>query len=153
MLTRSDFIKLALAASVIPAHSKEKQKGSPRKLVLIAGPPSHSKLLHEFRAGTMLLEKRLKDVPNLIVDRHEMGWVADEATFKDTDAVVCYSDGLKRHPVMAKKKHLKTMRKLIGSGVGFGCMHFAVEVKKEQGNEMRKWMGGCYESKWSCNPI
>jgi len=153
MLTRSDFIKLALAASVIPSYSQEKESNSSRKLVLIAGPPSHPKMMHEFRAGTILLEKRLKAVPNLVVDRHEMGWVDDEVTFKDADAIVLFSDGLKRHPVMSKKEHVDTMKKIVSSGVGFGCMHYAVEVKKNQGEEMRKWIGGCYEAKWSCNPI
>ena len=63
----------------------------PKKLVLIAGKPSHPPGMHEFRAGTILLEKRLKEVPGLIVERHEMGWVDDEKTFDDADAVVCYS--------------------------------------------------------------
>jgi hypothetical protein len=44
-----------------------------QKLVLIAGKPSHPPGMHEFRAGTMLLEQCLKSVPNLVVDRHEMG--------------------------------------------------------------------------------
>jgi len=135
MLTRSDFIKLALAASVIPSYSQEKESNSSRKLILIAGPPSHPKMMHEFRAGTILLEKRLKAVPNLVVDRHEMGWVDDEVTFKDADAIVLFSDGLKRHPVMSKKEHVDTMKKIVSSGVGFGCMHYAVEVKKNQVKE------------------
>ena len=68
------------------------------KLVLIAGKPSHPPGMHEFKAGTTLLEKCLAGVPNLVVDRHEMGWVKDEATFADADAVVIYADGGKGHP-------------------------------------------------------
>ena len=53
-----------------------------RKLVLIAGKPSHPSGMHEFRAGTMLLEKCLAGVQGLVVERHEMGWVKDEATLR-----------------------------------------------------------------------
>jgi len=157
MLTRSEFIKLALAASVIPTGARAEQSSQggtrPRKLVLIAGPRSHPPLMHEFRAGTILLEKRLQDIPNLIVDRHEMGWVTDEQTFHDADAVVCFSDGNKKHPALAGKGRINTLESLVKQGVGFGCMHYAVEVPIQQGTHLRKWMGGCYEKAWSCNPI
>lgn len=155
-MNRSEFLRLVFAASVTPILSKvgAENAARPRKLVLIAGPPSHPTKIHEFRAGTILLEKRLRDVPGLVVDRHELGWVKDEATFDDADAVVCFSDGNGRHPVLAGKGRLETMEGLVGRGVGFGCMHFAVEVPKEKvGPQFRKWIGGCYEHKWSCNPI
>jgi len=92
-----------------------------QKLVFIAGKPSHPPGMHEFRAGTMLLEQCLKSVPNLVVDRHEMGWVSDEKTFEDADAVVIYADGGGKHPAVVDG-HLETLRKLIAKGVGFGCM-------------------------------
>ncbi|MEO0508473.1 MAG: ThuA domain-containing protein [Verrucomicrobiota bacterium] len=156
-MTRSEFLRLAFAASMTPALSRAATKEGDfpsKKLVLIAGPPSHPHMIHEFRAGTILLEERLRSVPGLVVDRHEMGWVTDEATFADADAVVCFSDGNRRHPVLAGKGRLKTMERLVGQGVGFGCMHFAVEVPKQTaGQQFRDWIGGCYEHKWSCNPI
>ncbi|MFT5622702.1 MAG: hypothetical protein ACI9FZ_000626 [Bacteroidia bacterium] len=61
-------------------------------------------MMHEFRAGTILLKKRLRKVPGLIVERHERGWVDDEKTFDDADAVVCFSDGNQRHPVLEEKR-------------------------------------------------
>ena len=109
--------------------------------------------MHEFRAGTILLENCLKSVPNLQVDRHEMGWVADEATFADADAVVIYADGGAKHPAVVEG-HLETLRKLIAKGVGFGCMHYGVEVVPDQaGKEFQEWLGGHYENSFSCNPI
>jgi len=153
-MKRSTFLKLALAASVAPRVVAADAKNRPRKLVLIAGKPSHPPMMHEFRAGTMLLEKRLKKVPGLIVERHEMGWVEDEQTFDDADAVVCFSDGNARHPILEEKGRLKTIENLVRRGVGFGCMHYGVEVPKEvAGDKFRSWLGGCYESKFSCNPI
>lgn len=153
-MKRSAFFRLALAASAMPAITRGAVTGRPRKLVLIAGQPSHPPLMHEFRAGSMLLEKRLKEVPGLLVERHEMGWVKDEATFTDADAVVCFSDGNAKHPVMQEEGRLATIEKLVSRGVGFGCMHYGVEVPKDQaGDQFRRWIGGCYEHKFSCNPI
>ena len=86
--------------------------------------------MHEFRAGTILLEERLLKVPGLSVDRHEMGWVDDDATFADADAVVCFSDGNRRHPVLAGEGRLNTMKGLVGRGVGFGCMHYGSKCQR-----------------------
>lgn len=124
-----------------------------RKLVLIAGKPSHPPLMHEFRAGSFLLEKCLKEVPGLIVDRHDQGWVKDEATFADADAVVIYADGGKGHPAV-QGTHLATLQALIAKGVGFGAMHYGVEVLPDQGGtEFKEWLGGHYEHQFSCNPM
>ena len=153
-MKRSTFLKLALATSLAPRVSGATDKQRPRKLVLIAGKPSHPPMMHEFRAGTILLEKRLSEIPGLIVDRHEMGWVTDEKTFDDADAVVCFSDGNRRHPVLEEEGRLKTIEALVQRGVGFGCMHFGVEVPKDTaGDEFRDWIGGCYEHEFSCNPM
>jgi type 1 glutamine amidotransferase len=124
-----------------------------KKLVLIAGKPSHPPLMHEFRAGSMLLESCLKGLPGVVVDRHDNGWVADEKTFADADAVVIYSDGGGKHPAVVEG-HLDTLKGLIARGVGFGCMHYGVEVVAEQaGKEFQQWLGGHYENAHSCNPI
>ena len=87
-MKRSTFLRLALAASASPGLSRTSfaESEKPRKLVLIAGQPSHPPMMHEFRAGTILLEKRLTEVNGLNVDRAEMGWVKDEHTFDDADA-------------------------------------------------------------------
>ena len=127
--------------------------GRPRKVVLIAGAPSHPPGMHEFRAGAIILEKRLRDVPGLAVERCDMGWVRDEATFDDADAVVIYADGGRKHPAV-QGNHLQTLGKLVARGVGLGCMHYGVEVLKDDaGAEFTAWLGGYYEHEWSCNPI
>jgi hypothetical protein len=124
-----------------------------KKLVLIAGKPSHPPLMHEFRAGSILLENCLKEVPGLVVERHEMGWVTDEKTFADADAVVIYADGGGKHPAVVDG-HLDVLKGLMARGVGFGCMHYGVEVVADQaGAEFQKWLGGHYENAYSCNPI
>lgn len=124
-----------------------------KKLILIAGKPSHPPLMHEFRAGCMLLEECLKDVPGLNVEVHDMGWVDDESTFEDADAVVIFADGGRKHPAL-QGNNLATLQKLIDRGVGFGAMHYGVEVPPGEANvEFQAWIGGHYEHLFSCNPI
>ena len=124
-----------------------------RKLVLIAGRPSHPPRMHEFRAGSLLLQKCLVSVPGLTVEVHEMGWVKDEKTFDDADAVVIYADGGAGHPAL-QGSHLSTLKALVEKGVGVGCMHYGVEVPADKGGPaFKQWIGGYYEHMFSCNPI
>ena len=126
-----------------------------RKLVLIAGKQSHPPLMHEFRAGCLLLEKCFKEagLSDFAIEVHDNGWVKDESTFDDADAVVIYADGGGRHPAL-QGKNLETLRGLVEKGVGFGCMHYGVEVPPGVANqEFQAWLGGHYENSYSCNPI
>jgi len=124
-----------------------------RKLVLIAGKPSHPPGMHEFRAGALLLQQCLTGVKGLQVTVHTNGWPASEAAFAGADAVVIYSDGGGGHPAL-QGDHLALIRGLIARGVGFGVMHYACEIPKDKGGpEFLEWIGGYYEDRYSCNPI
>jgi hypothetical protein len=125
-----------------------------RKLVIIAGKPSHPPLMHEFRAGSLLLAKCLKQgYPQLRVEVHTNGWVSDERTFADADAIFIYADGGAKHPAVVDG-HLETLRALMKKGVSLGCGHYGVEVLPDQaGREFKEWIGGHYENGFSCNPI
>ncbi|MBX3443892.1 MAG: ThuA domain-containing protein [Planctomyces sp.] len=126
-----------------------------RKLVLIAGRPSHPPRMHEFNAGVQLLAKCLQDTPGLTVSVVLNGWPQDESLFDDADAVVFYMDGGGGHEVVQEEgRRLKLVDGLARRGVGIGCMHFGVEVVPEQaGTEFKRWIGGHYEHMFSCNPI
>ena len=41
-----------------------------RRLILVAGKPSHAPGVHEFRAGAHLLARCLASVPDLVVEVH-----------------------------------------------------------------------------------
>jgi type 1 glutamine amidotransferase len=126
---------------------------SPAKIVLVAGKPSHGPGEHEFHAGTLLLEKCLrqtKGVETLVVKR---GWPEDEAVFEGARSIVLYMDGGDKHPLI-QGNHLETMGKLMRKGVGLVCLHYAVEVPKDKGGaELLEWIGGYYERPYSQNPI
>ena len=76
----------ALVSFAPPAAAKTAD--GKQKLVIIAGRPSHPPRMHEFRAGSLLLQKALANVPKLVVEVADNGWVKDEKTFDDADAVV-----------------------------------------------------------------
>lgn len=141
---------LALLSLVQVASGAE----SSRKLVIIAGKPSHPPGMHEFRAGCLLLEKCLKQgYPNLRVEVHTNGWVQDPKAFDGADAVFIYADGGAKHPAVVEG-HLEVLRALMAKGVGLGCGHYGVEVVPDQGGkEFKEWIGGHYENAFSCNPI
>jgi len=155
-IKRSNFVRLMLTGALSAPFAAQRATaapGAPRKLVLIAGRPSHGPGLHEFRAGNILLEKRLQAVPGLRVELHDQGWVRDEATFADADAVVIFCDGGKGHPAVQDGR-LGLLQKLVQRGAGIGMMHYGVEVLAEKGGaEFRRWIGGHYEHQYSCNPI
>jgi len=124
-----------------------------RRLVIVAGKPSHPPLMHEFNAGCILLHKRLQAVPGLEVQLHLNGWPQDNSAFDGADAVFLYMDGGGGHPAI-QPDNLKTLGDLVKRGVGLGCAHYAVEVPADRGGaEFKDWIGGHYEHLYSCNPI
>ena len=122
-----------------------------RRIVLIAGRGSHGRGTHAFWAGMNLLKKCLERLPGLEVSVHYR-WPEDPGILKDADAVVLYSDGGGAHPLL-QDHHLDQIRQAIARGAGFGCMHYALDVRQET---LRKafleWIGGYYETWWSVNP-
>ncbi len=126
-----------------------------RKLVLVAGKPSHPPRMHEFNAGVRLMADCLAEVPGLETVIVLDGWPRDEAVFDDADAVVFYMDGGGGHEVVQEgTRRLDLVQQWADRGVGLGFMHFGVEVVPDQaGDRFHRWIGGYYEHMFSCNPI
>lgn len=123
-----------------------------KKIIFIAGKPSHGPGQHEHRAGCLLLQSCLKDVPGVTSVVCTNGWPTDEKVFDGAAAVVVYCDGGKGHPLLQGER-LKTIGALMDKGVGLACLHYAVEPTKESGQkEFLDWMGGAFEIHWSVNP-
>ena len=136
--------------STIAVFAAVPEKG--KKIVVIAGKPSHPSGQHEFNAGAMILAKALNEQSGLPhrIQVVSNGWPEDESVFEGADAVVVYSDGKTRHAING---HELTLDALTKKGVGLMFMHFAVDVPRgEQGEYFKKWIGGHYEGGFSCNP-
>jgi type 1 glutamine amidotransferase len=137
-----------MAAAFVPlmTHAVEK-----KKIVFIAGAPSHGPGEHEHRAGSLLLADHLNrsglPVEATVIPN---GWPEESSQLDQASAVVIYADGGPKHPSI---QHLARMEELASKGVGFGFLHYAVEVPKGVPGEcFLKVLGGYFETDWSVNP-
>lgn len=128
---------------------------APKRLVIVAGRPSHPPRMHEFNAGTLLLANCLKDSPLIKVEVVLNGWPKDESVFDQANGIVFYMDGGGGHELVQENgRRLKLAEEWTRKGVGIGCMHYGVEVVRDQaGAQFQKWIGGYYEHMFSCNPM
>jgi type 1 glutamine amidotransferase len=139
-------ILVTLGSSVLASQAADK------KIVFIAGKPSHGPGDHEHRAGCLLLSKCVNQVPGVTSVVVSNGWPASDSVFDGADAVIIYADGGDGHPAI-KPERLKLLDALASKGVGIGCLHYAVELPKDKGGpEFLRWIGGYFETYYSVNP-
>ena len=123
-----------------------------KKIIFIAGKPSHRSGEHEHRAGCLLLKSCLNHFPGMTSVVYSNGWPTDAKAFDDAATIVVYSDGSGGHPLLQEER-LKTFGALMEKGVGLVCIHYAVEPTIEKGQrEFLNWIGGAFEVNWSVNP-
>jgi hypothetical protein len=85
---------LILVAAVVASFPA---RGADKRIVLIAGKPSHPPGMHEFRAGCLLFQKALASIPGITVQVYDMGWpahvvngerVEDSSALEKADAIL-----------------------------------------------------------------
>ncbi len=142
---RSLILVLGVAAGTASLHAE-------KKVLLIAGPPSHGPGAHEHNAGIQLLQKCLAGVPGLKTEIALNGWPKNPKAFDGADAIFIYADGGPRH-IALQDDHLAVLDRALRGGAGLGLLHFAVEPTKDKGqDEFLRWVGGAFEINWSVNP-
>ncbi|MCI0358939.1 MAG: NPCBM/NEW2 domain-containing protein [Planctomycetaceae bacterium] len=148
-LVCSLLVTLALVANAAKACAAD--EAAAKKVVFIAGKPSHGYGAHEHNAGCQLLAKELQAaMPSIKCDVVLNGWPADESILTGADCIVMYCDGGGGHMVNA---HLDSVDALAKKGVGIVCIHYGVEVPKGKiGDRFLDWIGGYFEMNWSVNP-
>ena len=146
---KNTFAAFMLGSALFAANAV----GADKKIVFIAGRPSHGPGEHEHRAGCLLLQSCLDKVRGVTTVVYTNGWPDDPAAaFEGAAAVVVYADGGGGHPFL-QGDHLKTIGALMDKGVGLAAIHYACEPTKENGEkEFLDWIGGCFEINWSVNP-
>ncbi len=137
-------------------------RGADKRIVLIAGKPSHPPGMHEFRAGCLLMQKALAGIPGVTVQVYDGGWpskmvdgapVDDNAALDNADAVLIYADGARGHPAIQGDR-MKVSTRWRPRGVGLGFAHYGVDVLAgPPGEAMQRWIGGYYEINYSVNPM
>src|SRR5262245_55967240 len=127
------------AAAPSSAKAPEGRQEKKKKIVFVAGGPSHGYGDHEHLGGCMLLAKCLNEsgLPVEAVVTKDNGWPKDAAVFEGADAIVMYSDGGGGHMV---NKNLGQVDALAKKGAGVGAIHYAVEtVKGDPGTKFLEW--------------
>jgi hypothetical protein len=122
-----------------------------KKVVFVAGTPSHGYGDHEHNAGFALLAKDLNEsgLP-VYAAVYRNGWPKDPTTFDNANAIVTFSDGGGGNMVLP---HLDELDKVLSKGVGLAVLHYALDVPKGKGGDAYlRWIGGYYEQYWSVNP-
>jgi type 1 glutamine amidotransferase len=123
-----------------------------KKIVFVAGGPSHGHLEHEYRAGVLLWQKCLTSIPGISVNVISNNWPKDTVAFDGADAIIFFCTGGGGHPA-AREERLKTLGAVLDKGAGFGTVHYGVEVETNRGGaEFLRWQGGFFEKYWSVNP-
>lgn len=121
-----------------------------KKIVLVAGPPSHGPGEHEHNACVLLLKKCLEGVPGVTATTHLNGWPKDSQAFEGADALVFDMDG---GSALFQEDRAKIISSMMDRGVGLVGIHLTVEVRKDHGGpQFLDWLGGYYESGYSFNP-
>lgn len=140
---------LALALGTASGFAADKKVA-----LLIAGRPSHGPGEHEHNAGVQLLAKCLNEgaADRLeVITKLNADWPTPEELAK-ADTILIYSDGGGGHPAL-KDDRLQQLGEQMKRGAGFVCLHYAVEVPKDQaGQQFLNWLGGYFETDWSVNP-
>ena len=152
----------AFLALVLGTGCATSTPAAPKRIVLIAGKPSHPPGMHEFRAGCLLLQKSLAGYPGVVVDVYSNGWpvkqvdgawVDDSAKLEGAAAIVIYADGGGGHPAI-KPERMQWLGRLAIQGVVLGFAHYGVEVPAgDPGAALQRWIGGYYENLYSVNPM
>ena len=122
-----------------------------KRVLLIAGKPSHGPGDHEFFAGTAILMKLLQQSPGVFPIMAKDGWPKNEKLLDTADTILFYMDGRNGHPVVQGDR-MDKIQKLMDKGTGWVNLHYAVDYLPQHGKRVLGWMGGYYEPDYSINP-
>src|SRR5207249_11676805 len=119
-------------------------RAADKRIVLVAGHPSHGPGEHEFNAGVQLLHQCLQNVPGITSRFYLNGWPKDPKAFDGADTILFFMDGGAVHPII-QDDHLKIIGDLMKKGARLVCAHFAAEVPKHKGGAaFLYWIGSYY---------
>ncbi|HYM10177.1 MAG TPA: ThuA domain-containing protein [Bryobacterales bacterium] len=141
-------LAMLLSAAVFSSSAAD------RRILLIAGAPSHGPGEHEQNAGVLLLQKWLNAVPGIHATVALNGaWPEDPAAIGNADAIFVFCDGAQGH-LLFRDDRTAAINKAAARGAGLMFYHFAVEPPADRGHaEMLRWIGGYFELHYSVNPV
>jgi putative membrane-bound dehydrogenase-like protein len=148
--SRNPLWLLLVVGLLLPAAAVRADAKQPKKIIFLAGGPSHGYGSHDHLAGCKLLAAELEKHMGYKTEVHYRDWPKELSAYDGADCVVMYSDGGGGHPV---NRMLDTMDEVAKRGTGIVCIHYAVEIPKGKGGDrFLDWTGGYFETHWSVNP-
>lgn len=124
-----------------------------KKIVLIAGEPSHGPGAHEYEKTVRLLKVLLDQSPlSAQVDTAVVlnGWPEDGQVLEQADAVLFTTDGRDAHlfrdvPFVVNAERQQLMARLMARGCGLILLHFSTFFTRAEGEYVLDWAGGYFE--------
>ncbi|UVI29628.1 ThuA domain-containing protein [Paenibacillus spongiae] len=124
-----------------------------KKVVLIAGEPSHGPGAHEYDKTVRLLKVLLDQ--SIYSDRLQVhavsgGWPDNDELLEDADLLLFVTDGrdgelYRDVPFVANEQRIALMKKLMDGGCGLILLHFSTFFTREEGKSVLAWAGGYFE--------
>jgi type 1 glutamine amidotransferase len=134
---------------------RESTEDTGKRIVFIAGQPSHGEGNHEWDQDARFLKQCLSKASNVSsadIEIYYNGWPQEPRDLDNADAIVFLSDGFEDHP-LAEPERLARIRKLAKKGVGLVLLHYSIHPPPGAEADFLEWMGGYYERGFSQNPI
>jgi len=127
----------------------------PKKIAFLAGRASHGEDIHGWETDAEFVKQGLLHATNIEpmqIDVYSDGWPKDTAVLDNADAIVFFADGRDLHPLKEPGRAAK-IRELAKQGKGLAFLHYSIDPPEGLQEDMRRWMGGCYQVGLSQNPV
>lgn len=141
-----------LCLGMLPFRVCGQSQPLPKRLVVIAGTPSHKAGEHEYNAGALLIKKCLADGPDLTVTVCLNGWPTDTTLLARADGIVLFMDGKQGHLVL-KPENKRQLLNAVSRGVGVAALHYAVTLPAGNGEPLLAVLGGFKEDGYSAHGL
>jgi len=132
-------------------HDLHTVKAESKRIIFLAGGPSHNSGDHEFRAGSLLLAKALNAQTDLPIEAEVISrWPEDDRVLDGADAIIIYADS-----DSVQRDHYKRLMDITQAGTGLFFMHYGVHPKQDESgqNYYLPTVGGYFKNNFSVNPL
>lgn len=123
-----------------------------KKIVILAGEPSHGADYHEYEQTARLFKVALEHSnvgDQVVVEYHVGGWPEDERTLETADLIVVYTDGrdgdLYRDVPFVASDRMNKMEHWMNRGCGLMLIHFSTFFTRAEGRCVMEWAGAYFE--------
>jgi Trehalose utilisation len=99
---------------------------------------------HDYLGGCALLAALLAQSPGVRCTVVPDGWPPDEAVLEQARALVCYSGGIDKQPLLVSAERRERVQALADRGVGLVMIHQAVRCRVERAALLSSWVGGAH---------